>query len=81
MFLVPTLPTHHDPPILLDVDDSRASCSCINRLDPRRRATLGTLRRRAIVLFEQYAQSMSLWSPDSSAFAYPGTSEDGQEGI
>jgi len=31
--------------------------------------------------FEQYAQSMSLWSPDGSAFAYPGTSEDGQEGI
>jgi len=32
------------------------------------------------VLFEQYAQSVSLWSPDSSAFAYP-PSEDGQEGI
>ena len=31
--------------------------------------------------FEQYAQSMSLWSPDSSAFAYPGTNEDGEEGI
>ena len=31
--------------------------------------------------FEQYAQSMRLWSPDSRAFAYPGTSEDGQEGI
>ena len=31
--------------------------------------------------FEQYAQSMRLWSPDSHAFAYPGTSEDGQEGI
>jgi dipeptidyl aminopeptidase/acylaminoacyl peptidase len=31
--------------------------------------------------FEQYAQSMSLWSPDGSAFAYPGTNEDGQEGI
>jgi hypothetical protein len=39
------------------------------------------LRRRAIVLFEQCAQSMSLWSLDSSAFAYPGTSEDGQEEI
>jgi hypothetical protein len=24
---------------------------------------------------------MSLWSPDSSAFAYPGTNEDGEEGI
>jgi TolB protein len=31
--------------------------------------------------FEQYAQSMRLWSPDSRAFAYPGTSEDGREGI
>ena len=31
--------------------------------------------------FEQYAQSMSLWSPDGSAFAYPGMSEDGEEGI
>jgi TolB protein len=31
--------------------------------------------------FEQYAQSMRLWSPDSRAFAYPGMSEDGQQGI
>jgi Tol biopolymer transport system component len=31
--------------------------------------------------FEQYAQSMSLWSPDGSAFAYPGMNEDGEEGI
>jgi TolB protein len=31
--------------------------------------------------FEQYAQSMRLWSPDSRAFAYPGMSEDGREGI
>jgi hypothetical protein len=31
--------------------------------------------------FEQYAQSMSLWSPDSSSFAYPGMSEDGERGI
>ncbi len=31
--------------------------------------------------FEQYAQGMSLWSPDGSAFAYPGINEDGQEGI
>jgi TolB protein len=31
--------------------------------------------------FEQYAQSTSLWSPDGSAFAYPGTSEDGRTGI
>ena len=31
--------------------------------------------------FEQYAQSMSLWSPDGSAFAYPGMDEDGEMGI
>jgi Tol biopolymer transport system component len=31
--------------------------------------------------FEQYAQSMSLWSPDSSSFAYPGMSENGERGI
>ena len=31
--------------------------------------------------FEQYAQSMSLWSPDGRAFAYPGTNESGEEGI
>ena len=31
--------------------------------------------------FEQYAQSMSLWSPDGSAFAYPGMGEDGRTGI
>ena len=31
--------------------------------------------------FEQYAQSMSLWSPDGSAFAYPGMDENGDTGI
>jgi TolB protein len=31
--------------------------------------------------FEQYAQSMSLWSPDGSAFAYPGMDESGDTGI
>lgn len=31
--------------------------------------------------FEQYAQSMNLWSPDGSAFAYPGANEAGEEGI
>lgn len=31
--------------------------------------------------FEQYAQSMSLWSPDGTAFAYPGMDEVGEEGI
>jgi Tol biopolymer transport system component len=39
------------------------------------------LAREYLQFFEQYAQSMSLWSPDGSAFAYPGTSEDGEEGI
>jgi Tol biopolymer transport system component len=37
--------------------------------------------REYLQFFEQYAQSMSLWSPDGSAFAYPGTNEDGEEGI
>ena len=31
--------------------------------------------------FEQYAQSMSLWSPDSTAFAYAGMNEAGEAGI
>jgi Tol biopolymer transport system component len=31
--------------------------------------------------FEQYAQSMSLWSPDGKAFAYSGANEDGDAGI
>ena len=30
--------------------------------------------------FEQYAQSMRLWSPDSRAFAYPGMSEERRGG-
>jgi Tol biopolymer transport system component len=31
--------------------------------------------------FDQYAQSMSLWAPDGSAFAYAGSSESGESGI
>jgi Tol biopolymer transport system component len=31
--------------------------------------------------FEQYAQSMTLWSPDSRAFAYAGLDEAGRAGI
>ncbi|MGZ8612903.1 MAG: hypothetical protein ACXWX0_11620, partial [Actinomycetota bacterium] len=31
--------------------------------------------------FEQYAQSMSLWAPDGSAFTYAGTNESGETGI
>jgi len=37
--------------------------------------------REYLQFFEQYAQSMSLWSPDGSAFAYPGANEEGEEGI
>jgi hypothetical protein len=31
--------------------------------------------------FEQYAQSMSLWAPDGTAFAYAGINEAGEEGV
>ena len=31
--------------------------------------------------FEQYAQSMGVWSPDGSAFAYAGMGEDGESGV
>jgi TolB protein len=37
--------------------------------------------RDYLSFFEQYAQSMSLWSPDGSAFAYAGYNEAGEEGI
>jgi len=37
--------------------------------------------REYLQFFEQYAQSMSLWSPDGSAFAYPGANKEGEEGI
>ena len=37
--------------------------------------------REYLPFFEQYAQSMSLWSPDGSAFAYPGENEAGEVGI
>ncbi len=36
--------------------------------------------REVLPFFDQYAQSMSLWAPDGSAFAFPG-SIDGQAGI
>jgi Tol biopolymer transport system component len=36
--------------------------------------------RDLLPFFDQYAQSMSLWSPDGSAFAFPG-SIDGEAGI
>jgi dipeptidyl aminopeptidase/acylaminoacyl peptidase len=37
--------------------------------------------RDYLQFFEQYAQSMSLWAPDGSAFAYAGSSESGEQGI
>jgi dipeptidyl aminopeptidase/acylaminoacyl peptidase len=52
-------------------------------------SSLGTSRfypslvfgRDYLSFFEQYAQSMSLWAPDGSAFAYAGYNEAGEEGI
>lgn len=37
--------------------------------------------REYLQFFEQYAQSMSLWSPDGSAFVYAGSSESGEAGV
>ena len=39
------------------------------------------IARDYLQFFEQYAQSMNLWSPDGSTFAYPGMNEAGEEGI
>jgi Tol biopolymer transport system component len=39
------------------------------------------LSRDYLQFFEQYAQSMSLWSPDGSAFVYAGQSESGGSGV
>jgi len=36
--------------------------------------------RELVPFFDQYAQSVSLWAPDGSAFAFPGT-VDGESGI
>lgn len=47
---------------------------------PRFAPTL-VFARDYLQFFEQYAQSMSLWSPDGSAFAYAGASESGERGI
>ena len=38
------------------------------------------LLRDLVPFFDQYAQSMTLWSPDGSAFAFPGV-VDGEDGI
>jgi len=37
--------------------------------------------REYLQFFEQYAQSMSLWAPDGSAFVYAGSNESGETGI
>jgi Tol biopolymer transport system component len=39
------------------------------------------LSRDYLQFFEQYAQSMNLWSPDGSAFVYAGESESGESGV
>ena len=40
-----------------------------------------TFLQRYLAFFDQYAQSMSIWSPDSTAFTYAGISENNQRGI
>jgi Tol biopolymer transport system component len=37
--------------------------------------------REYLPFFEQYAQSMNLWSPDGSAFVYAGQDESGASGV
>ncbi|MEO8425118.1 MAG: hypothetical protein ABI595_14570 [Actinomycetota bacterium] len=39
------------------------------------------LSRDYLQFFEQYAQSMSLWSPDGGAFVYAGENESGESGV
>jgi Tol biopolymer transport system component len=40
-----------------------------------------TLARNYLQFFDQYAQSLSFWAPDGSAFAYAGTGGSGATGI
>ena len=40
-----------------------------------------TFLQSYLAFFDQYAQSMSIWSPDSTAFAYAGIDEENQRGI
>jgi TolB protein len=40
-----------------------------------------TFAQEYLPFFDQYAQSMTLWAPDGSAFAYPGLNEAGEAGI
>jgi len=37
--------------------------------------------QRYLTFFDQYAQSMRIWSPDSRAFTYAGANEDGLSGV
>jgi hypothetical protein len=40
-----------------------------------------TFARDYLEFFQQYAQSMSLWAPDGSAFTYAGSNEAGASGV
>ena len=40
-----------------------------------------TFLERYLAFFDQYAQSMSIWSPDSTAFTYAGVGSDNRAGI
>ena len=40
-----------------------------------------TFLERYLTFFDQYAQSMTIWSPDSSAFTYAGIGQDNRSGI
>lgn len=40
-----------------------------------------TFLQRYLIFFDQYARSMNIWNPESSAFAYAGTSPTGRSGI
>ena len=40
-----------------------------------------TFGRDYLQFFEQYSQSMRLWSPDGSAFTYAGAAESGEQGV
>ena len=52
------------------------SVSALQRLVPS-----ALMVQNYLPFFEQYAQSMTMWSPDSSAFAYAAMSVDGEAGI
>lgn len=73
-----------DQILILDVVDgpqtrwsiwSEAGLEEIVRFDPE-----PSFMSEMVPFFDQYAQSLSLWAPDGSAFAFPG-SVDGEQGI